>query len=298
MSSVIREDSYMADEALPDPPAIPEEAQEAGKLQFRKALGFLVFGVLFLAGFAAFLQFCMACSGSDSTKFVNGTSIFLPGKSCSDLREVVPLKWSFAVLPREVFMCSWRPGVTALRVFCSLFGLGCAGVLFCTIFPKTKGKFSKFSFVGVLAFCALTVLLMFIATIVDGTASSHARSYCSQRFPSAPFLPSLIFEDTQTFEPKCYTGYAAGVVFADVFAFLTLGSAAAFIVFYKRQEKEIGQIIPDTNRSSEETPIISSAPVTASTTTPAKKDVYAAEEIKDESLTQDVTGDNPFAPKN
>ena len=284
MSSVIQDDPYMADEALPEPPTIPEESPETGKLQFRKAMGFLVFGVIFIAAFAAFLQFCMSCSGHEFTKFANGTSIFLPGKSCSDLRAVVPLKWSFRVEPRYVFMCNWVPGATALRVFSSLFGLVCAGALFCSIFPKTKPKITRVIFFGILGFCGLTFLLMFISAIVDGTASSAARNYCTEAFPDGPFLPSLIFEDTQTFEPRCYSGYASGVVFSDVFAFLTLGCAVAFIIFYKRQEKQIGQIIPGANGASEETPIVSGEKSAASEVTTPKKQVYVAEEIKDESL--------------
>jgi len=283
MSSSVTDGSLFQDEALPEPPAIPDEDTENGKLQFRKALGFLIFILFFICFFACLLQFCLTCSGTSDTTFANGTSIFLPEKSCKDLRQVVPLRWVFLSFPHEEFKCNWRPGLVALRIFCSLFGFTCIGLLFCDIFPKIHLPSTVIWITYI--FCALTAFMMFVSIIVDGAAATSARHYCAEGFPGGPFLPQFYDEQSGSFDPRCYGGYATGVVFSDVFSFLSLAGMVAYFIFYKRQESHIGQIIPKGVPDTEDTPIAQ-----------GKKNAVA-EDVQDESLTQDVTGANPFDPK-
>jgi len=92
-----------------------------------------------LAGFAAFLNFCMTMSQlSSSTNLPNGTTVWLSENySCNDVKEFWPLRWGIANWPDNMINCPWPVGNTTILSLMSIAGMG-AIVMFIFVLKKPE----------------------------------------------------------------------------------------------------------------------------------------------------------------
>lgn len=284
--------AVMGGEPLPVPPEAPMADQTRAKKKLNYAFFIILLAIASLAGFAAFLSMCMSFSQmSSDTVMPNGTSIFLPGKSCSDIKAFLPLRWKMAALHQLMMQCPWRSGNSAFRVFMSLVGLASIG-LFAFSLIKSQITWSKWAFFGSAGFMTL---MYFIIMIVDGSALSKAKGYCSSGMPDAPFQPGLLVG--RDYGIECFPGPFTGMVFSDVLTFLCFPALAGYYFYYNRRARLNGKPTLPTDDESERQPLASNAAPVPRTAAAPKKHVYTASAIEDESLAQDVTGANPFDPR-
>jgi len=163
-------------------------------------------------------------------------------------------------------------------------------VLFVLALKKPENKIINWSFIGS---CGVITLLYLIVTIVDGSTLTKANEYCNKGMPEAAalFKPSLKANGTGgigDFGIECFPNPYTGTMFSSIFVMIVFPGLASYYFFYQRRNHLHGE--PSVPTDDETKPLATSAPV------PAKK-MFVASEINDESLTQDVTGANPFDPK-
>lgn len=121
--------------------------------------------------------------------------------------------------------------------------------------------------------------MYFIIMIVDGSALSKSNGYCSSGMPDAPFAPGLLVG--QGYGIDCFPGPFTGMVFSDVLTFLCFPALAGYYFYYHRRQCLNGKPTLPTDDESERQPL---APNAAPVPTSAKKNVYTASAIEDESL--------------
>jgi len=271
--------------ATPGAPAAPEYNEKMAKKNLSFAFFIILCIIAGIAGFAAFLNFCVSMSQvSSQTELANGTSIFEKGGSCSDFKRFWPVRWEFQAEPSVMMKCPWPTGNSGIRSLMDIISMGSIA-LFVFVLLKPKLRWLNWAFFGVIGFITL---MFFIMIIVDGAALSKGNDFCKKGMPEAAahFRPELKV-DEHSFGIECASGPFTGLVFCDVFVFLSFPALAAYFFFYHRRAHRHGESqIP--NRDDERQPL--AAP-------PKKKKMFVASTIQDESLTQDVTGENPFDPK-
>jgi len=283
----LTEDPFPAAEPAPIGPS-PDYNAKKSKKDLHFAFFVLLCIIAGIAGFAAFLNFCLSLSQvSSSTVMANGTSIFTKkSSSCSDFKHFWPVRWEME-LQRDVIMkCPWPVANSAFRCIFSLIAMGNIA-LFVFVLMKPDMRWLNWGFFGVTAF--ITVMY-FVMAIADGTHNTKGNNFCKDGMPEAAvlFKPSLKVNN-ETFGIECFPGPYTGMIFSNIFVLLSFPALAAYFFFYHRHTHKHGEsAIP--NRSDDERQPIA-APKKK------KKKMFMASTIKDESLTQDVTGDNPFDPK-
>jgi len=276
-----------SDTAAPAPGAPVAQAynEKEAKKNLHMAFFIILCVVAGLAGFASFLNFCVSLSQvTSSTEMANGTSIFKSENySCDDFKKFWPLRWEMAAQRDVPMYCPWPKGNSAFRCLMSLVGLGAVG-FFIFVLTKPEARLLNWSFFGVAAF---VLVMFFIITIVDGSSLSRGNGFCKDGMPEATALMKPSLKVNGTFGIECFPESFTGLVFCDVFTMLSFPALAAYFFFYHRRSHKMGeaQIPQDVE---ERQPL--AAP-------PKKKKMFTASTIQDESLTQDVTGENPFDPK-
>jgi len=275
----------LVNDPLPTPPQPYSDNQIRGKKNLHTAFFIILIAIAAVAGFAAFLNFCLSMGQvSSQTSLANGTSIWeKETSSCSDVKAFLPLRWQIAFQPGVMFVCPWSPSNSGFRSFMSIVAMGVIG-LFVVALKKPDHTIINWSFLGS---CGFIALMFLIVTIVDGTSLSKANDYCARGMPEATalFKPGLMVNGT--FGVACFSEPYTGTMFSDVFVFIAFPALAAYFFYYHRRSVKTGEsTIPS---DADET-----KPLAAE---PPKKKMFVASEINDESLTQDVTGANPFDPK-
>jgi len=274
----------LASEPLPTPPTPSGSDQTQAKKKLHIAFFFILVGLAGVAGFSAFLNFCISMSQvSSSTVLANGDSIWLNSSySCTDVKTFLPLRWEISTQRGIKMMCPWPASNSGFRSFMSIVAMADM-VLFVLALKKSENSIINWSFLGS---CGLIAFLYLIVTIVDGSSLSKANGFCNDGMPQAIAImkPEIINNATIECFPEPFTG----TVFSDVFAFIMFPALAAYFFYYQRRTHRTGET---TIPSDDETKPLATAEVTP------KKKMFTASEINDESLTQDVTGANPFDPK-
>lgn len=125
-------------------------------------------------------------------------------------------------------------------------------------------------------------LMYFIIMIVDGSALSKAKGYCSSGMPDAPFQPGLLVG--RDYGIECFPGPFTGMVFSDVLTFLCFPALAGYYFYYNRRARLNGKPTLPTDDESERQPLASNAAPVPRTAAAPKKHVYTASAIEDESL--------------
>jgi len=271
-------------------PAPAQSGYDEGRA--KKNLHFAFFVILCilagLAAFFAFLNFCISLSQVTSqTDLANGTTIWAKDEySCDDVKQFWPLRWEFEVQPDVEMMCPWPVGNSAFRCLISIFGMGTIA-FFIFVLRKPDVPWLNWGFLSLDAF--ITVMF-FIILCVDGSALHKGTNYCEDGMPEAAvhFKPELKVKDS--FGIGCFPGPFVGLVFVDVLVMLAFPGLAAYFFFYHRRSHMTGNPqIPDDADENQ--------PLTRAQAPAPKRKVFVASAIKDDSLTQDVTGANPFDPR-
>jgi len=273
----------LVNDPLPTPPAPSKPDQSVGKRNLQMAFFIILIALASIAGFSAFLNFCISMSQvSSSTVLANGTSIWEKDtSSCADVKTFLPLRWEIGAQHGVKMMCPWPSGNSAFRSLMSIVGMADLA-LFVLALKKSDNAIINWSFLGS---CGFICLMYFVIVIVDGTSLTKGNNFCNEGMPEAAalFKPGLMINGT--YDIECFPEPFTGTIFSDIFAMLAFPGLAAYFFFYQRRSHQMG-----------ETPVPSddeSKPLNAE----PKKKVFVASEINDESLTQDVTGANPFDPK-
>jgi len=277
----------IVDEPLPTPPEATSEKQVRGKKNLHIAFFIILIAIAGVAGFAAFLNFCMSMSQvSSSTELANGTSIWEKDtSSCSDIKAFLPLRWQIAAQPGVMMICPWPVSNSGFRSFMSIVAMADL-VLFVLALRNPENRILNWGFLGSCGFIALMYL---IVTIVDGSSLHKGNDYCGRGMPEAAalFKPTLMVNGT--FGIECFAEPYTGMMFSDIFAFVAFPGLAAYFFYYHRRSARMGEATIPSD-------VDETKPFANAEQRPKKK-VFVASEINDESLTQDVTGANPFDPK-
>jgi len=280
-------DPFPADPAPTPVGPTPGYDAKKSKKDLHFAFFILLCVIAGIAGFSAFLNFCLSLSQvGSSTELANGDSIFAKkSSSCSDFKNFWPVRWNMAAERDAMMKCPWPVANSTFRCLFSLVAMGNIA-LFVFVLLKPQIRWLNWGFFGVSAF--ITVMY-FIMAIVDGTHETKGNNFCKDGMPEAAvlFKPSLKINN-ETFGIECYPGPYSGMIFSNIFVLLAFPGLAAYFFFYHRHTHKHGESpIPRRGTDDERQPIAA----------PKKKKMFMASEIHDESLTQDVTGENPFDPK-
>jgi len=274
-----------ASESAPIAGPTPGYNEKEAKKNLHFAFFIILCIIAFLAGFAAFLNFCLSLSQvTSSTDMANGTTIWKSDNySCSDFKAFWPVRWELAAQRDVTMKCPWPVGNSTIRCLMALFCLGTVA-LFVYVLTKPEVRWLNWSFFGVTAFI---LVMYFIITIVDGSSLSKGNGFCKDGMPEAAALFKPGLKINGTFGIECFPEPFTGLVFSDIFTMIMFPGLAAYFFFYHRRAHKMGeeQIPRD---DIERQPLA-----------PKKKQkkMFTASTIQDESLTQDVTGENPFDPK-
>jgi len=277
-------DALGNNDPLPTPPTPSSGGDIAGKKKLHMAFFIILLIIAGVAAFAAFFNFCISLSQvTPETTLPNGSSIFAkPTSSCDDVKKFLPLRWEIASQRDDMMMCPWPASNSGFR--CVMCILAMADVaLFVLALKNPENPIINWSFIGS---CGFLGLMFLIVTIVDGVQLTNANKFCEDGMPelAALFNPGLM--KNNTFGIECFPEPFTGLMFANVFVLICFPALAAYFFFYHRRTHKSGEsTIPD----DDETKPLAAAP--------QKKKVFVASEITDESLTQDVTGANPFDPR-
>jgi len=282
MSYQTESDGPLADEPLPKPPSPAGYGDLTGKKNLQMAFYIILLVLAAIAGFSAFLNFCVSMSQVSSSTLLaddktpiweNDTS------SCDNVKAFLPLRWKIAAEPGVMMVCPWSSGNSAFRSLMTIVAMADIAV-FVLALKKPENPIINWSFLGS---CGFIALMFLIAAIVDGSSLSKANSYCNEGMPEAAalFKPELMINGS--FGIECFPEIYTGTIFCDIFVLVAFPGLAAYFFFYHRRSRQMGEpAIPDETKPLNE---------------PAKPKMFVASEINDESLTQDVTGANPFDPK-
>jgi len=279
------QDVLSGSEPLPTPPTPTGYDDKGAKKKLHMAFFIILVVLAGIAGFAAFLDFCISLDQvTPQTSLANGSSIWAKDTySCNDVRTFLPLRWEIAAQRDVVFFCPWPASNSGFRTVMTIFAMADMA-LFVLALKKPENPIINWSFIGS---CGLIALLFLIVTIVDGTQLSKANQFCNDGMTEATALFNPALMKNGTYGVECVPEPFTGLMFSNIFVLVAFPALAAYFFYYHRRTHKSGEpTIPDDDETK---PLSQPAE--------PKKSVYYASEIKDDSLTQDVTGANPFDPK-
>jgi len=282
MSGYQSENNALTDEPLPEPPTPSGYDEKRAKKNLHLAYFIILMVLAGLAGFSGFLNFCMSMSQvSSTTVLADGSSIWKDTfTSCKNLTTFVPLRWEFATQRDLMMICPWPAGNSAFRSLMSIVAMADL-VLFVFAIKKSENTIINWSFIGS---CGLIAVMYLIIIIVDGSRLTNSNKFCADGMPQmlALIRPEIVAGNASI---GCFAEPFTGTMFSSVLCLIVFPGFAAYFIYYQRRSHKEGE---STIPSDDETKPLTSEP---------KKKVFVASAINDESLTQDVTGANPFDPK-